>query len=253
MTKTRKIAYTEFRDFLQLLGFEEYRIDRGIRAIVFKRSEHERLFFRIYKDKEVVHPKDLYATRTFLDYWGLIDPADFDAQLLQPATRGTRMTDIRPPSQLYKFAGEPSRLLFTGTLPEKGSIIVGPIAPAILVLRFDEAGALRDVETVRDASAVDQASFDAAVGRCFRQRGAVPGPIRIRRFDSSEPGSPLGALDAAFGCPFQLTDLPFDLSFSEGEPEETRLAQEEWLASGCYVLTWGNDYYVNGKGRIFST
>lgn len=83
MTKMRKVLFPEFRDFLERLGYVEKKTDM---ATVFKHPEEGLLVFRIYKDHEAVDQRDLLSTRKFFDLRGIMDPADFDAQLLQPAS-----------------------------------------------------------------------------------------------------------------------------------------------------------------------
>jgi hypothetical protein len=163
------------------------------------------------------------------------------------------MTDIRPESYLYTFAGDSTKLFFTGAQSGRGPIIVGPIAPLILVLQFDIHGYLLTADIVADHSVVDQQSYDIYVDTYFRKTGAIPGPIKIHRFSSQQPSSPVAVIDVRYGCPIQITDLPFDLSIDEDETQETQLAREQWLSSGSYVFSWGNDYYVDCDGIIISS
>jgi hypothetical protein len=78
MTNTKSIPFTEFRGFLEKLGYTENRTDS---AHIFHRKKKDLLFFRLYRDQEEVDWGDLVSTRKFLDLWGLLDAADFDAFL----------------------------------------------------------------------------------------------------------------------------------------------------------------------------
>jgi hypothetical protein len=80
MTKTRAIPFTEFRAFLQRLGYAEARTDN---AIVFNHPEEGLLVFRLYRDDEAVDARDLFTTRKFLDLRGLLPEAEFDTLLFQ--------------------------------------------------------------------------------------------------------------------------------------------------------------------------
>jgi hypothetical protein len=83
--KIRKIPYSEFRRFLLGLGhgYKEATTDK---AHVFHRAGKDMLLFRLYRDDEAVSERDLLSTRTFLDWWGYLEPADFDAFLERATT-----------------------------------------------------------------------------------------------------------------------------------------------------------------------
>jgi hypothetical protein len=72
------IPFAELRCFLLGLGYREGRTEN---AIVFHRAKKDMLIFRLYRDEENVDLGDLLSTRKFLDLWGLLDEADFDAFL----------------------------------------------------------------------------------------------------------------------------------------------------------------------------
>jgi hypothetical protein len=83
MTKTRPICFAEFRSFLLGLGYAERSPED---AHVFHRHNKDRLFFRRYRTDEEVELPDLVSTRKFLDAWGLLDAATFDAFLARATT-----------------------------------------------------------------------------------------------------------------------------------------------------------------------
>jgi hypothetical protein len=78
MTKTKSIPFADLRRFLQGLGYTEKCTDS---AHVFHRAKQDLLFYRRYRDQEMVDQRDLLNTRKFLDSWGLLDESDFDAFL----------------------------------------------------------------------------------------------------------------------------------------------------------------------------
>ncbi len=82
MTKTRPIPFIEFRGFLEQLGFMEKAVPKG--RVLYNPKEGM-LLFRFYRDDELVHPRDLLRTRSFLDLRGIIEADDYDARLLQPS------------------------------------------------------------------------------------------------------------------------------------------------------------------------
>ena len=78
MNKQRTIPFIELRRLLEDLG---YRYKRAEDAEVFHKSRDRMLYYRRYGDREMVSPRDLASTRSFLDDWGQLDAADFDAFL----------------------------------------------------------------------------------------------------------------------------------------------------------------------------
>lgn len=81
---TKAVYFSELRRFLQGLGFVERRADK---ALVFRHPEEGRLFFRVYRDDEVVDARDLVMARKYLDLRGLMEANDFDAALRRPTSR----------------------------------------------------------------------------------------------------------------------------------------------------------------------
>jgi hypothetical protein len=58
-----------------------YRHKRLKDAEVFHKSRERMFVFRLYGDREPVTARDIVSTRSFLDDWGQLDAADFDAFL----------------------------------------------------------------------------------------------------------------------------------------------------------------------------
>lgn len=78
MNKTNSVPFSELRRLLEELGYEYKRTDD---AEVFRLSRERMIYFRRYGDRELVGRRDLVSTRSFLDDWGQLDAADFDAFL----------------------------------------------------------------------------------------------------------------------------------------------------------------------------
>jgi len=78
-----KIAFTQFCQFLASVGYRHMRTDR---AEIFYHSKKRRLFYPCYYDQEFVSTRDLADARDFLDAWGHLAAADFDA-FLESATK----------------------------------------------------------------------------------------------------------------------------------------------------------------------
>ena len=78
MDKIKRIPFVELRRLLERLGYEYKRTDD---AEVFRITRDRLIYFRRYGDRELVNNRDLFSTRSFLDDWGQLDAADFDAFL----------------------------------------------------------------------------------------------------------------------------------------------------------------------------
>jgi len=78
MNNGKSIPFVELRRLLEELG---YRYKRADDAEVFYQSRDRMIYFRRYRDREPVGARELASTRSFLDDWGQLDAADFDAFL----------------------------------------------------------------------------------------------------------------------------------------------------------------------------
>lgn len=84
MKKTRQPTFSELSTLLKGLGF---RLHRNEKAWVFKHPKEGLIIFRLYGDNEAVDQGDLWSTRLFLDYRGILPEKDFDAFVEGPAAR----------------------------------------------------------------------------------------------------------------------------------------------------------------------
>jgi hypothetical protein len=78
MNNSKTIRFSELRRLLEEIG---YKYKRTEDAEVFRISRDRLIYFRRYGDRECVGARDLANTRTFLDAWGQLNAADFDAFL----------------------------------------------------------------------------------------------------------------------------------------------------------------------------
>jgi hypothetical protein len=85
MSKSSKIPFAGFLRFLQGLG---YKVKRSDKAWIVYRSEDkdDLLAFRLYGETEPVTERDLWSTRTYLDWRGVLSEEDFDAFVREAAT-----------------------------------------------------------------------------------------------------------------------------------------------------------------------
>ena len=152
---------------------------------------------------------------------------------------------VRPPDYRYPLVSFPGRLLYAGRLLDGQQVLVGPLPPAALVLRFTAAGELAAVEKQSLPELRDRDDLEREVIACFERIGATPGLIRVRRFNSGDPGSLLEKIEQGNGCIIGIEDLPYD-GMDEAD-------EERWLSSGSFVIDWGDRYYIGADGQVTST
>jgi hypothetical protein len=152
---------------------------------------------------------------------------------------------VRPPDYRYPFRSFPGRLMYAGLLSDGQQVLVGPLPPFALALRFTGAGVLVAAEKHALPELRDPDDLEREVIACFERIGATPGLIRVRRFSSGDPGSLLEEIEQYDGCIIGIEDLPYD---GMEEADEDR-----WLSSGLFVIDWGDRYYVGADGQAFST
>jgi hypothetical protein len=83
MSRTKVIAFAEFRRFLNGLRFAAKRTEA---AWVFHHRDEGLLVFRLYGEEEPVDERDLLSTRKFLDFRGLLNAQEFDTLFQQAST-----------------------------------------------------------------------------------------------------------------------------------------------------------------------
>ena len=85
MTDTApRLTYKELDTLLHTLGFTVSEPEAGTRVYQHAGSGAQ-LFFPVLPDRDRVRPHHLVGTRTTLDAFGIMDPAEFDARVRQAA------------------------------------------------------------------------------------------------------------------------------------------------------------------------
>jgi hypothetical protein len=72
------ITFADLRRLLESVGYRHEHFERGE---IFHLSKERELYYRPYRDLDYVLARDIVKTRSFLDDWGQLDAADFDAFL----------------------------------------------------------------------------------------------------------------------------------------------------------------------------
>jgi hypothetical protein len=70
------VTFAALRRLLEQVG---YRHEHYRRGEIFHLSEERELYYRPYQDRDYVLARDIVRTRGFLDDWGQMEPAEFDA------------------------------------------------------------------------------------------------------------------------------------------------------------------------------
>jgi hypothetical protein len=78
MNPKSSITFAALRRLLEKVGYRHEHYKRGE---IFHLSEERELYYRPYQDRDYVNARDIAKTRSFLDDWGQLKAADFDAFL----------------------------------------------------------------------------------------------------------------------------------------------------------------------------
>lgn len=78
MSSTSNVTFGTLRRLLEKVGYRHDHLERGE---IFHLSEERELYYRPYQDRDHVKARDIAKTRSFLDDWGQLDAAEFDAFL----------------------------------------------------------------------------------------------------------------------------------------------------------------------------
>jgi hypothetical protein len=77
--------------------------------------------------------------------------------------------------------------------------------------------------------------------------GFRPATISVREFFSDEHS--IGIED----YPSHFHEILSDPAADEEEKADVRESMELWNKDGQFVLLWGNDYWLDGSGRVISS
>jgi hypothetical protein len=90
------------------------------------------------------------------------------------------------------------------------------------------------------------AAFEAAMEGWKEELGFQQGEVRVRRFVLPELG--LGIEDRLDYFEDMLRSPEWFADDEAGQEENYRFIRE-WDETGCFVLHWGNDLWVDGNGE----
>jgi hypothetical protein len=146
---------------------------------------------------------------------------------------------------------------FAGQLTDGHQIVMGLLAPRIVLYMFDAEGALverqaRDWEHAApklgesDIWRLGNAEFKQRLAeqteRWQQEIGFAPGTIRIQWFFDDELNVGIELL------PESLRDMSW--CETDAQRQEMRREVEEWQEQGHFVFCWAKDYLISAEGNV---
>ena len=160
------------------------------------------------------------------------------------------------PERLYPIACAPHDNFYAGTAIGDRQVLMGPAGHGLAAVFFDGRGNYIEYqERPFPFELVGYPDYDDP--RAVKARtdwldeiGFQAGTIRVRRFDV--PGEGIGIEDRPAHYDNFLKDP------ETVEPDEVSRARDyesiaRWEREGMYVLWWGKDFWMDGRGEVEST
>ena len=134
-------------------------------------------------------------------------------------------------------------------------VLMGLFCPNLIAFRFDREGNLlgseqRSVPFFRDVTPpydMFDERIQPMIATWKAEMGFRPATIRVRKFFSDEHF--IGIED----YPSHFHEVVSDPGADEEEKADIRGSIELWDKDGQFVLQWGNDYWLDGSGRVVSS
>jgi hypothetical protein len=150
----------------------------------------------------------------------------------------------------------------TGTTGNDEQVVMGLIAPDIVIYFFDQEGFYLRQKSVplpnppeKDSESgiylLDShfiARFADELAEVKRQFGYQPGPISIETF--FDPKNYVGV--SSYPSNYQEF-LDYPDRFSEEEKQAYESYIKQWDDDECFVFCWGEEYWMNSNGEIESS
>jgi hypothetical protein len=134
-------------------------------------------------------------------------------------------------------------------------VLFGLLCPDLVAFFFDSEGNLLRIEKrtldffhdVQPPYNIYDGRIPKHVDTWKRDMGLQPAVISIKRFFSEDLY--IGIED----YPNHFEDNLADPEASEEEKDDVRNSMQLWDKDGQFVLWWGNDYWLDGSGRVVSS
>jgi len=180
--------------------------------------------------------------------------ADQTAALARELRPDWRVTLERPFARRFPLDGRHvGRGLNGGHLPDGQSVLVCEDVEPVIIY-FDAEGrfvrettiAVRDKLTRPPEFSWQTYNVEEMLEVLGREIGFRPGPIFVREFRS-----PL--TDAAVACWWGHSDEMYARADDAARAEDADASVYSWWSSGQFILPFGNDYGIDGLGRVHSS
>ena len=155
-----------------------------------------------------------------------------------------------------RYAIRPDEGYFSaGVIADGQQVLIGLYCPNLVAFRFDRDGKLvgseqRAVPFFRSATPpydIHDERLRPMLDGWKAEKGFRPETIRVQRFYSDDYG--IGIED----YPSHFHEVLDDPAADAEEKADIRVSMELWDRDGQFVLLWGNDYWLDGSGRVVSS
>jgi hypothetical protein len=156
--------------------------------------------------------------------------------------------------RLYAFKPDEGHFI-AGVTPTGEQVLMGLFCPNLVAFHFDREGNLVRSEQrpvpffhgVRPPFDIYDDRIQPMIEVWKAEMEFRPATIRVRKFFSDEPY--IGIED----YPSHFHEILSDPAADEEEKADVRESMELWDKDGQFVLLWGNDYWLDGSGRVVSS
>jgi hypothetical protein len=160
------------------------------------------------------------------------------------------------PAHERRYAIRPDEGYFSAGVTADGQqVLMGLCCPNLVAFRFDRDGKLvgteqRPVPFFRGVTPpydIYDERLRPMLQAWKAEMGFRPDTIRVQRFYSDEHG--IGIED----YPSHFHEVLADPTADAEEKADIRESMELWDQDEQFVLLWGNDYWLDGSGRVVSS
>jgi len=155
-----------------------------------------------------------------------------------------------------RYAIRPDEGYFSaGVMADGQQVLMGLFCPNLVAFRFDGDGSLlgseqRPVPFFRNVTPpynIYDDRIQPMIEEWQAEMGFRPATIRVRKFWSVEHY--IGIED----YPSDFHEVLSDPDADDEEKAEMRESIRLWDKAGQFVVQWGNDYWLDGTGRVVSS
>jgi hypothetical protein len=155
-----------------------------------------------------------------------------------------------------RYAIKPDEGYFcAGVTADSKQVLMGLFCPNLVAFDFDLEGNLLRVDQrpvpffqgVTPPYNIYDERIPPLIESWKKEMGFRPATIRVKRFFSAEHS--IGIED----YPAHFHEILSDPAAGDEEKADIHDSMELWDKDGQFVLLWGNDYWLDGSGRVVSS